>query len=82
MEFIKVETDIWQLADGSLYEGDVSGVNGQASKIAKKGHEYSSEYLAKYGWGVKKEEAAPKKKAVKKDAVEDKAVKSEDIEDK
>ena len=38
MEYIKVENDIWKLADGSLYEGDVSGVNGQASKIAKIPH--------------------------------------------
>jgi hypothetical protein len=80
MEYIKVENDIWQLADGSLYEGDISGVSGQASKIAKKGYEYNSEYLAKYGWGVKKE--APKKKAATKKKVENKAVKPEDVEDK
>lgn len=81
MEYIKVENDIWKLADGSLYEGDVSGVSGQASKIAKKGHEYKVEYLEFHGWGVKKEEA-PKKKSVKKSEIEDKAVKPSDVEDK
>ena len=85
MEYIKVENDIWKLADGSLYEGDVSGVSGQASKLAKKGHEYNSDYLAKHGWGVKKSapkvEEAPKKKSSKK-SVENKAVKPEDVEDK
>jgi len=81
MEFIKVENDIWKLADGSLYEGDVSGISGgQASKIAKKGHEYQKDYLEKHGWGVKKE--APKKKSVKKSEVEDKAIKPSDVEDK
>lgn len=82
MEYIKVENDIWKLSDGSLYEGDVSGISGQASKIAKKGHEYKVEYLEFHGWGAKKVEEAPKKKAVKKSEVEDKAVKSADIEDK
>jgi len=84
MEYIKVENDIWKLADGSLYEGDVSGVSGQASKIAKKGHEYNADYLAKHGWGVKKaapKEEAPKKKSTKK-SIENKAVKPEDVEDK
>jgi hypothetical protein len=33
MEYIKVENDIWKLADGSLYEGDVSGVKKAASKV-------------------------------------------------
>lgn len=80
MEYVKVENNIWQLADGSLYEGPVSGVDGQASLIAKKGYEYNAEYLAKYGWGVKKE--APKKKASAKKAPETKAVKPEDVEDK
>jgi len=81
MEYIKVENDIWKYADGTLYEGDVSGINGQASKIAKKGHEYQKDYLEYHGWG-KKAAPAPKKKAAAKKAPETKAVKPEDVEDK
>tara|TARA_Y100000389_G_scaffold195703_1_gene227518 strand:- start:263 stop:514 length:252 start_codon:yes stop_codon:yes gene_type:complete len=83
MEYIKVEKDIWKMADGSLFEGNVNDVpKGNPSNVAKAGKEYSMEYLEFHGWG-KKEKAAPKKKAAKKDKkVENKAVKPEDTEDK
>lgn len=82
MEYIKVEKDIWKMADGSLFEGNVNDVpKGNPSNVAKAGKEYSMEYLEFHGWG--KKEKAPKKKAVKKDKkVENKAVKPEDTEDK
>lgn len=87
MEFIKVEKDIWKLQDGSIFEGPANDLpKSNASKIAKKGMEYSIAYLEQNGW--KKEKAAPKKseesapkKSAKKE-VENKAVKPEDVEDK
>ena len=81
MEFIKVETDIWKLQDGTIFEGSANDLpKSNASKIAKKGMEYKVEYLEAQGWGKKK--AAPMKKAAPKAAPETKAVKPEDVEDK
>ena len=83
MDYIKVETDIWKLQDGSIFEGSANDLpKSNASKIAKKGMEYKVEYLEGQGWGKKK--AAPKKAAPKKAApkAENKAVKPEDLEDK
>ena len=76
MEYIKVEKDIWKMADGTLFEGNINDVpKGNPSAVAKAGKEYSMEYLEYHGWG--KKEKAPKEKKV-----ENKAVKPEDVEDK
>lgn len=76
MEFIKVEKDIWKLQDGSIFEGSANELpKSNASKIAKAGMEYKKEYLEAQGWGAKKKEAAPKKKAAVKEAPETKAQK-------
>lgn len=83
MEYIKVEKDIWKLQDGSIFEGPANDVpKSNASKIAKKGMEYSIAYLEQNGWKKEapKKPAAPKKSAKKE--VENKAVKPEDVEDK
>ena len=81
MEYIVAKTDIWKLQDGTIFEGPANDLpKSNASKIAKKGMEYSVDYLEKNGW----KKAAPKKAAPKKAApkVENKAVKPEDVEDK
>lgn len=81
MEYIVAKTDIWKLQDGTIFEGPANDLpKSNASKIAKKGMEYSVANLEAQGW--KKE--APKKAAPKKAApkVENKAVKPEDLEDK
>ena len=50
MEYIKVEKDIWKMADGSLFEGNVNDVpKGNPSNVAKAGKEYSMEYLEFHG---------------------------------
>ncbi len=81
MEYIVAKTDIWKLQDGTIFEGPANDLpKSNASKIAKKGMEYSVAYLENNGW----KKAAPKKAAPKKAApkVENKAVKPEDVEDK
>lgn len=79
MEYIKVEKDIWKMADGTLFEGNINDVpKGNPSNVAKAGKEYSMEYLESHGWG----QESKKKKSSKKDKVEDKAVKPSDVEDK
>jgi hypothetical protein len=81
MEYIVAKTDIWKLQDGTIFEGPANDLpKSNASKIAKKGMEYSVDYLENNGW----KKAAPKKAAPKKAApkVENKAVKPEDVEDK
>jgi len=82
MEYIKVEKDIWKLQDGSIFEGPASDVpKSNASKIAKKGMEYSIAYLEQNGWKKEAPKPAAPKKSAKKE-VENKAVKPEDVEDK
>lgn len=82
MEFIKVEKDIWKLQDGSIFEGPANDLpKSNASKIAKKGMEYSIEYLEANGWKKSEPKKAEPKKSAKKE-VENKAVKPEDVEDK
>jgi len=81
MEYIVAKTDIWKLQDGTIFEGPANDLpKSNAAKIAKKGMEYSVDYLEHNGW----KKAAPKKAAPKKAApkVENKAVKPEDVEDK
>jgi hypothetical protein len=83
MEYIVAKTDIWKLQDGTIFEGPANDLpKSNASKIAKKGMEYSVANLEAQGWkkAAPKKEAAPKKKAAPK--VENKAVKPEDVEDK
>ena len=76
MEYIVAKTDIWKLQDGTIFEGPANDLpKSNASKIAKKGMEYSVANLEAQGW----KKAAPKKAAPK---VENKAVKPEDVEDK
>lgn len=83
MEYIKVKTDIWKLADGSIFEGPANELpKSNAAKIAKKGMEYKVEYLEDKGWKAEAKKEAPKKKAAAKKAPETKAVKPEDTEDK
>jgi len=82
MEYIKVEKDIWKLQDGSIFEGPANDVpKSNASKIAKKGMEYSIAYLEQNGWKKETPKPAAPKKSAKKE-VENKAVKPEDVEDK
>jgi len=82
MEYIKVEKDIWKLQDGSIFEGPANDVpKSNASKIAKKGMEYSIAYLEQNGWKKEAPKPAAPKKSAKKE-VENKAVKPEDVEDK
>lgn len=78
MKYIKVEKDIWQLGDGSLFEGAKADLpKSNASKLAGAGKTYPEDYLKEIGYLKDKPKA---KKSEKK--VENKAVKPKDVEDK
>lgn len=82
MEYIVLKKDLYKLADGTLWEGNINNVpKGNASLIGKAGKEYKKDYLEFHGWSAEEKKAPAKKKSVKKEVV-DKAVKPEDIEDK
>lgn len=79
MKYIKVEKDIWQLGDGSLFEGAKADLpKSNASKLAGAGKTYPEDYLKEIGF--LKEDKPKAKKSEKK--VENKAVKPKDVEDK
>lgn len=83
MKYIKVEKDIWQLGDGSLFEGAKADLpKSNASKLAGAGKTYPEDYLKEIGYlkDKPKEDKPKAKKSQKK--VENKAVKPKDVEDK
>jgi|14BtaG_2_1085337.scaffolds.fasta_scaffold05562_7 hypothetical protein len=74
-KFIKLEKDLWELGDGSLFEGSKADLpKSNASKIGGAGKTYPESWLKEKGWKVAKK-APAKKKAAPKKKVETKAVK-------
>lgn len=75
-KFITLEKDIWQLGDGSWFEGPKADLpKSNASKMGGAGKSYPESYLKEIGF-IKPEKKVSKKK------VENKAVKPKDVEDK
>ena len=72
-KFVKLEKDLWELGDGTLFEGPKAELpKSNASKIGGAGKSYPESWLKEKGWGKK---APAKKKEAPKKKVETKAVK-------
>ena len=75
-KFITLEKDLWQLGDGSFFEGPKAELpKSNASKLGGAGKSYPESWLKEIGY-LKK--AEPKKKEAPKKKVETKAVKPSD----